>query len=139
MIHEKRVYLMTQLALFERKHEKQLEGVQKYFRSDYIGKAMIKNGLRITVAFLLGFAGWILYHSETLIVDITKIDVKALGAKILFLYAAVMCLFLLVTYIVQTVRYARAKQDLNRYREMLHKLEKDYWIEDEERENPGGR
>ncbi|MDO5539814.1 MAG: hypothetical protein Q4F83_07035 [Eubacteriales bacterium] len=138
MINEKRIYLMTQLAVFEKNHEKQLEGVQKSFRSDYIGRVMIKNGFRITAAFLLALAGWGLYNAETLIVDITKIDVKALGARILFLYAAVMCLFLLITYIVQTVRYARAKQDLYEYREMLRNLEKEYRAE-EEREMPGRR
>lgn len=139
MVNEKRTYLMTELAIFEKNHEKQLEGVQRYFRSDYIGRVMIKNGFRITAAFLLVLTGWGLYNAETLIVDITKIDVKALGAQILFLYAVVMCLFLLITYIVQTVRYARAKQDLYQYREMLRKLEKEYRTEEQEREMRGRR
>lgn len=136
MVNEKRTYLMTRLAFFEKHHEKQLEGVQKFFRSDYIGRIMIKNGLRITVAYLLGLAGWGLYHAETLIADITEIDVKALGTRILFLYAVVLCLFLLFTYIVQTVRYARAKQNLYQYREMLGKLEKNYRMEDEGQRMP---
>lgn len=130
MINEKRIYLMTRLAVFEKHHKDQLAGVQTYFRSDYIGRQMFKNGLRITLAFLLVLAGWGLYHAETLLVDITKIDVTALGARLLFLYAAVMCAFLVLTYIIQTIRYARAQRDLNQYRELLKALEKAYRQED---------
>ena len=36
MTDEKRIYLMTQLALFEEHHRGQLKGVNTYFRSDYI-------------------------------------------------------------------------------------------------------
>ena len=131
MPDEKRIYLMTKLALFEEQHKEQLEGVQGYFRGDYIGRLMIKNGLRITLAFLLGLAGWGLYNAETLIVDITQIDVKALGARILFLYAVVLSVFLVLTYAIQTLRYARAKQDLYQYRELLKQLEKAYREDDE--------
>lgn len=130
MPDEKRIYLMTQLALFEEHHRDQLEGVSTYFRSDYIGRHMIKNGLRTTLAFLLVLAGWGLYHAETLIVDITKIDIMALGAKILFLYAVAMCVCLVLTYAMQAIRYSRAEEDLYHYRELLDELEKEYQQED---------
>lgn len=139
MQNEKRVYQMTQLALFEKHHREQLDGVSTYFRSDYIGRQMIKNGLRVTLAFLLVLAGWGMYNAQVLIVDITTIDVMALGARILFLYAASMCVFLLLTYVVQTVRYARAKQDLYVYRQMLKELEQQYHLEDVSKSNTRGR
>lgn len=135
MPDEKRIYLMTQLALFEEQHREQLDGVQGYFRSDYIGRHLIKNGLRITLAFLLGLAGWGLYHAETLIVDITKIDVMALGARILFLYAVVLCIFLVITYAIYALRYSRAVEDLYEYQELLKQLEKTYREEEESRRN----
>lgn len=139
MLDERRIYLMTQLALFEEHHREQLEGVSTFFRSDYIGRQMIKTGLRVTLAFLLVLAGWGMYNAQVLIVDITKIDVMALGARILFFYAAAMCIFLLLTYIMQAIRYSRAKQDMYRYRQLLQQLELIYQQEDAERENARGR
>ncbi len=133
MLDEQRIYLMVQLALFEERHKNQLDGVQTYFRSDYIGRHMIKNGLRATLAFMLALAGWGLYNAETLIVDITKIDVMALGAKILFLYVLTLCGFLVLTYAIYAVRYARAKEDYNQYQELLQKLERVYRQEDTRR------
>lgn len=123
MLNEQRLYLMTKLAIFEESHKEQLNDVRTCFRSDYIGRHMIINGFRITLAFLLGLMGWGLYHAETLIVDITKIDVMALVSRILFYYAVVLSVFLVMTYAIQRVRYERAKKDLQQYRDMLHELE----------------
>lgn len=131
---EKRIYLMTQLALFEKNHKDQLDGAQRYFRGDYIERNLLKNAVRITLAFLLVLLGWTLYHAETLLVDITQIDVLAVGARILFLYVAVMCVFLVLTYAIWAIRYARAASDLYRYREMLGELSKLYAINDKEEE-----
>lgn len=130
MIDEKRIYQMTRLAIFEKNHKEQLDGVRTCFRSDYIGRHMIKNGFRITLAFLLVLLGWGLYNAETLIVDITKIDVEGLVSRIVFYYAAALSVFLVITYAIHRVRYERARQDLYEYREMLKDLEKLYQNEE---------
>ena len=129
-----RIYQMILLAMAEKEHKDQLDGIQNYFRSDYIGRHMIKNGFRITAAYLIALAAWGLYHAETLVVDITQIDVRALGAKILFLYVLVMCIFLVMTYAIQSIRYSRAKMDLQEYRELLKQLELAYRMEDQAQE-----
>ena len=101
-MNEKRIYQMIRLAIFEEHHMEQLEGVRTCFRSDYIGRHMIKNGLRVTAAFLCILAGWGMYHAETLMLDITRIDVWLLGKQILFCmqYGFVFSWYLLIVYIV---------------------------------------
>lgn len=134
-MNEKRIYLMTKLAIFEEHHKEQLNGVRTFFRSDYIGRHMIRNGLRVTAAFLCILAGWGMYHAETLLLDISKIDIWAFGKQILFLYAVWLCAFLVLTYSIQSVRYVRALKDLDEYREMLTKLENEYAKEDRRKQN----
>ena len=87
---------------------------------------MIKNGLRVTAAFLCILAGWGMYHAETLMLDITRIDVWKLGKQILFLYAVWMSFFMVLTYSIQSVRYMRARKDLEQYKELLPQLEHEY-------------
>ena len=53
-----RIYQMIRLAIFEEHHMEQLEGVRTCFRSDYIGRHMIKNGLRVTCSTFLVHPGW---------------------------------------------------------------------------------
>lgn len=133
-MNEKRIYLMTRLAIFEEHHKEQLSGVRTYFRSDYIGRHMIRNGLRVTVAFFCILAGWGMYHAETLLLDITQIDIWASGKQILFLYAVWLSAFLVLTYSIQSIRYIRALKDLEEYKEMLNQLESEYTKEDRKKQ-----
>ena len=43
MLDEKRIRQMTKLAFFEKKEEKNALRIGRYFRSDYIGKELLKN------------------------------------------------------------------------------------------------
>ena len=138
-MNERRIYLMTRLAIFEESHKEQLQGVRSFFRSDYIGRQMIKNGLRVSAAFLCILAGWGMYHAETLMIDITRIDVWGLGKHILFLYAVWLSFFLVLTYSIQSIRYVRALKDLEEYREMLTQLEQEYDREDQRQMMKRGR
>lgn len=42
MLDEKRIRQMTKLAFFEKKEEKNALRIGRYFRSDYIGKELLK-------------------------------------------------------------------------------------------------
>ena len=119
-MNEKRIYLMIRLAIFEEHHREQLQGVRTCFRSDYIGRHMIKNGLRVTAAFVCILAGWGMYHAETLMLE----------KQILFLYAAWLIFFLVMTYCIHSIRYMRARKDLEQYQSMLTMLEREYNRED---------
>ena len=138
-MNERRIYLMTRLAIFEESHKEQLQGVRSFFRSDYIGRQMIKNGLRVSAAFLCILAGWGMYHAETLMIDITRIDVWGMWKRILFLYAVWLSFFLVLTYSIQSIRYVRALKDLEEYREMLTQLEQEYDREDQRQMMKRGR
>ena len=54
MLDEKRIRQMTKLAFFEKKEEKNALRIGRYFRSDYIGKELLKN-----------FSGFHRIHSGT--------------------------------------------------------------------------
>ena len=71
-----------------------------------------------------------MYHAETLMLDITRIDVWMLGKQILFLYAAWLIFFLVMTYCIHSIRYMRARKDLEQYQSMLTMLEREYNRED---------
>lgn len=129
---KERVYVMTKLALFEREHKSQLDGVRRRFRSDYIGRQLIKNSLRVTEGYLLIIVGWCLYHVETLLIDITSIDIIQVAKNFLIGYGIVMAVFLFLSYVIWSVRYSRAMQDREIYSEMLDELERLYELEEGE-------
>ena len=53
---------MTAIAVYEKRHREELSDTDQWFRGDYIGVRMLKNGCRLTLAFLIGFAFYVVLH-----------------------------------------------------------------------------
>ena len=66
MLDEKRIRQMTKLAFFEKKEEKNALRIGRYFRSDYIGKELLKNFFLASIGYILVLAVAVLYHIEWL-------------------------------------------------------------------------
>ena len=49
MINEEKVKIMDRLALYEKQEGRKYLPVSKYYRSDYIGLALIKNFFLVTL------------------------------------------------------------------------------------------
>ena len=122
MLNEERIILMTKLASYETGEGKKNAAISKYFRSDYIGAQVIKSIISATIAFFVVFALYILYDFETFMLDIYKMDLFVFAKNILKAYAVVVIGFAVLTYIVYTYRYSKAKKSLKNYYGNLKKL-----------------
>lgn len=132
-MNEQRVYQMSRLAIFEEEHKEQLDGARGYFRSDYVGRQLIRTALRTTAAYLLIMAGWGLFHFDFLTLNITEVNPEVLIGGILLGYAAIMGVMLLFTYIIWSIRYSEAEEELEFYHDCLKDIEKCYEEEDEKK------
>ena len=130
MLNEDKIRLMTGIAMYEKKAEKDIFPVTRYFKSDYISSHMIRSFLTYTFAFLIFLAVWILYQIEDIFnsMDITVLisSAKYIG----ILYAAGLFLYSLVTYLVYAKRYETASKSLRVYQAKLRRLEKKYSSQD---------
>ena len=80
MLDEKRIRQMTKLAFFEKKEEKNALRIGRYFRSDYIGKELLKNFFLASIGYILVLAVAVLYHIEWLVDEIDTIDLQFAAA-----------------------------------------------------------
>ena len=126
MINEEKVRIMNRLALYEKTEGRKYLPISKYYRSDYIGLALIRNFFLVTIGYVLVIAAGGLYYGEYLMDNIHKMDVMDIGIDILIGYAAVLVFYTILTYIQYTVRYHKAKKSVRGYYEELTKLEKMY-------------
>lgn len=135
MLNEDKIRLMTGIAMYEKKAEKDIFPVTRYFKSDYISSHMIRSFLTYTFAFLIFLAVWILYQIEDIFnsMDITVLisSAKYIG----ILYAAGLFLYSLVTYLVYSKRYETASKSLRVYQAKLRRLEKKYSSQDGQSES----
>lgn len=126
MLNEEKIRLMTGIAMYEKKAEKDVFPVTRYFKSDYVGSHMIRSFLIYTFLCVCLAGVWLLYQIEN-ILNTMDISVLLESAKyIAVLYAAGLVLYLLITFIVYIKRYNRASKSLKVYQAKLRRLEKKY-------------
>ena len=110
MINEEKVKIMTKLAMYEQGEGKKYLPISKFYRSDYIGQALIKNFFLISIGYVLALGGIAAYFGEYLLENIHKMNLIQLGVYVVLGYVAVLVLYSILTYIMYSVRYARAKK-----------------------------
>ena len=66
MVNEEKVKVMNRLAMYEHGEGRKYLPVSRYYRSDYIGLALIKNFFLVTIGYVLLLAGIAAYFSEYL-------------------------------------------------------------------------
>lgn len=126
MINIEKVKVMNRLAMYEQGEGKKQLPISKYYRSDYIGLALIKNFFLVTIGYVLILAAAAVYYSEYLMNNIHKMDLISLGTQLLIGYAAVLLAYSLLTYIRYSVKYHLAKKSVKNYYAELTRLEKIY-------------
>lgn len=122
MLNEERVILMTRLASYEANEGKDNVATGSYFRSDYIRMQTIKSILSATITFFIVVVLVVLMDFESFMGDIYQTDLFEYGKKILFWYLGFVGVYGVISYIVYSVRYRRARKSLKIYFNNLKKL-----------------
>lgn len=122
MLNEQRVILMTQLASYEQGEGKKNVKTGSYFRSDYIAVQLLKSLIFATIAFCILVGLYILYDFEDFMQNLYEIDLFAFAGNIVVYYIIMMTVYLVVTYVIATWRYVKAKKSLKSYYNNLKKL-----------------
>ena len=74
MVNEEKVKIMNRLAMYEHGEGRKYLPGSRYYRSDYIGLALIRNFFLVTIGYVLGLAGVAAYFSEYLMDNVNKIN-----------------------------------------------------------------
>ena len=126
MVNEEKVKVMNRLAMYEHGEGRKYLPVSRYYRSDYIGLALIKNFFLVTIGYVLLLAGIAAYFSEYLMDNVNKINLVAVGIYIIGGYLGMLIVYSVLTYIQYSVKYHRAKKSVKEYYQDLTRLEKIY-------------
>lgn len=135
MLNEEKIRIMTDMARYEQGKGKEELRIQKYFRRDYIGKALLRNFFWTTLGYLLLVAVYFIYHMEYYMDNITKMPITPLLMRILLGYVLMLAIYSGLVYLLESLRYVRAKQGAEHYTEYINRLLKLY--KREEKLGPG--
>ena len=126
MLNEEKIKIMNKLAMYEQGEGKKYLPVSKFYRSDYIGLAMIKNFFLVTIGYVLIVAAIGVYFGEYLLENIHKMNLIAMGIYLIIGYVVVLVAYSVMTYIQYSVKYYQAKKSVRQYYSELTELNKIY-------------
>ena len=122
MLNEERIKLMTKMAAYEADEGKKNVAIGNYFRGDYIGLQVIKSIISATIAFVIVFGLFVFYDFEVFMSDIYKMDLLGFGRTVITAYLIFVAVYALISYMIYTYRYAKARKSLKMYYNNLKKL-----------------
>ena len=126
MLDEKRIRQMTKLAFFEKEEEKNALRIGRYFRSDYIGKELLKNFIRASIGYVLVVVVMALYHIEWLVDEIDTVDLQVAAGCLIASYLCFLAVYSIAVYVISTICYQRAQKKLKGYGKELDELQRMY-------------
>ena len=126
MLNEERIILMTRLASYEKREGKESMTIGKFFRGDYISFHLLKSVIMATIAYAIGLGLYLLYNIEDLLEEIYSLDFAYMARNFISIYVIFVVAYCLVTYVIFTYRYIRARKSIRRYQHNLKKLKAMY-------------
>lgn len=129
MLSQDRIKLMTRMAAYEEQQGKKNMAVGSYFRGDYIGIQVIESVISATLMYIVVFAAYIYYDFEVFMQDIYKMDIIAFAKQAIVYYAVFVAIYAVITYIVYSYRYSKARRGLKKYHYNLKQLSALYDLE----------
>lgn len=122
MVNEKKVKLMTKLALYEQNHGKEDIPMSKYYKTDYVGLNLINSTIVASVGYFLILLCIILINIDNIMKELVEMDYIKVGKDLLFWYVIVLVVNTIVSYIVYTYRFKKARNNLKEYNGDLKEL-----------------
>ncbi|MDO4167699.1 MAG: hypothetical protein Q4D32_09875 [Eubacteriales bacterium] len=131
MVNEKKVRIMTQLALDETKRYKQEIDESGYYHADYVRYHTMHLLWGVTLSYLLGICLVALYHMEYLLINLVKMDYRSIGLIALGIYVGMFVVCLIGSILYYSAKYKENRKKLKIYMARLKQLE-EFYAEDQE-------
>ncbi len=122
MVDEERLKLMTRMASFEDNEGKKTIPVCEFFRSDYVGFHMLLTAVFVTLAFAIMAGINIFCGIEAFLADFYRTDFISMGRELLRKYLYLLGAYMLISFLVYSWRYTKARKSNRTYQKALKKL-----------------
>lgn len=122
MLNEDKIKLMTKLAIYEQGEGKKALACNKYSKGDYVSINMIKTAIVITIAYVLVVTLCVLHNVEYFLDQLISVKLMNLGIRLLVIYIIVFVVYLLIAYMVYSVKYIHMQEQNKGYSDDLKQL-----------------
>lgn len=115
MVNEERVKQLYKIAIYEQNEEKKHRETGLYYRSDYIGKEIVKSFFSGSIAYVIIAALWVISNLDLVMHQINTLEIIQTVISMLIIYAVFLVVYLFATAVVYYLRYKNSKKKLDDY------------------------
>lgn len=126
MVNEKKVRLMTQLTLDEKRFYKDELDESGYFRSDYIRSNTLKVLLGYSISYLLIMGLVAMYYVDYLFTNVVQMDMQSMVWLAGCIYVGLLLIITLFCVLFYMTKYTNNRKRLRKYMMEIDKLQKFY-------------
>ena len=126
MVNEKKVRLMTQLALDDKRFYKDELDESGYFRSDYIRSNTLKVLLGYSISYLLIMGLVAMYYVDYLFTNVVQMDMQSMVWLAGCIYVGLLLIITLFCVLFYMTKYTNNRKRLRKYMMEIDKLQKFY-------------
>lgn len=119
MVNQERVKQLYKIALYEQTEEKEHRQAGQYYRSDYIGKEVLKSIISGSIAYVIMVLLWAISNWDLVLYQINTLEIRDTLIMMLVIYVGFMMIYLFATVVVYYFRYKHSKKRLDAYVEDL--------------------
>lgn len=126
MLNNRKIRVMTKLALYEQGKGKEDIKMAKYYKTDYVRLQMLKTIVNVTLGYALILLMIGMYKSEYLINKAVTLNFVRIGQNILGFYIITVTVYIISSIIGYSFKYDKSRKYLSKYFKTLKKLSSIY-------------
>ena len=126
MLNVEKIRLMTDLALYEKHNRRAVFEINNYYRHDYIMGQLLGAFVRYLICMALCFILYLVFRAGVLFYNINVSGLSMVLRQLSILFGGGLLIYLVITYIVASRRYNRAKRGILLYATKLKRLDRKY-------------
>ena len=115
MVNEDRVKQLYKIAVYEQNEEKEHREAGLYYRSDYIGKEVVKSFFTGSIAYLIMVTLWVISNWSLVMYQINTLEIINTLITMVVLYIIFLMIYIFATALIYYSRYKHSKKKLDEY------------------------
>ena len=115
MVNEERVKQLYKIAIYEQNEEKEHRDAGLYYRSDYIGKEVVKSFFAGSIAYLIMVTLWVISNWSLVMYQINTLEIVNTLITMIVIYIIFMMIYIFATAAIYYSRYKHSKKKLDEY------------------------
>lgn len=123
MLNEEKIRWMTKASIYEKRQGRIDLGRNEYFMGDYVRLHLLKNGISLTIAYILLAGLYVVYKIEEIFDMAANMQLGLLLKEMLLLYIILLVIYTGIGIVYYSWQYQSSHKQVKKYYRILRHID----------------